>query len=107
MLLLPMMKFLSLVSEMMQKQKKLKQKVVNGFKHLIKQMFTKNGSINPKFLIKNYRIVVEINLKIMYKMMKSPVQKSKPKQFQQRVKQLMDRQKSQLKSKGQRMPSHF
>jgi hypothetical protein len=27
-------------------------------------------------------------------------------QFQQRVKQLANRQKSQLKSKGQRMPSH-
>ncbi|UJR31146.1 hypothetical protein I4U23_018653 [Adineta vaga] len=30
----------------------------------------------------------------------------KPQQFQQRVKQLMNRQKTQLKEKGQRMPSH-
>jgi len=29
-----------------------------------------------------------------------------PRQFQQRVKQLMNRQKSQLKAKGQKMPSH-
>ncbi|CAF1294999.1 unnamed protein product [Rotaria sordida] len=31
---------------------------------------------------------------------------AKPRQFQQRVKQLMNRQKTQLKAKGQQMPSH-
>jgi len=31
---------------------------------------------------------------------------TKPRQFQQRVKQLMNRQKTQLKEKGQKMPSH-
>jgi len=31
---------------------------------------------------------------------------AKPQQFQQRVKQLINRQKSQLTAKGQRMPSH-
>jgi len=31
---------------------------------------------------------------------------TKPRQFQQRVKQLMNRQKAQLKVKGQQMPSH-
>ncbi len=121
----------------MQKQKRLKQKVVNGFKHLIKPMcmfdillsflkkdnflVTKNGLINPKLLTKNYPIVVEINPMIMHKVMKFPVLNLNHVcfilikslllfislgQFQQRVKQLMNREKTQLKSKGRQMPKH-
>lgn len=83
----------------------------------------KNGLINRKFSIEIYPIVVEINLMIARKMMKLLVHKQNHVnqsnflfiflllifflgQFQQRVQNLMNRQKSQLKAKGQRMPSH-